>query len=485
MRQEGLLSSTFFYFLNRVFLILFSFLLGLYASRFLTTSEYGTAQFINWNTTFIWMIANMGIPSVLNRFVPGSYGIKRFNQLLTHSFQLICLALLLAIVLTVVVTGTSDNYLPVTMALMGVHLLNYFVVSWMQSMQLYRNVFLVQTVASASALLIGYFIIPVYGLNGFIFCFFWLHTIGLLWLSFYFIKQVKQLKANSDMPVAAEVDGKLLIRSTGYFAISAVLSSILWQRSEYYFIKRELSEASVALYAVAFSVISLATEPFRLLTGTFTTYFARHFNQESDPSKMFTAMFKFIWMLTSFTSIFLWFFADQIVLFFYPEEYIASVSLIKILLPGVFLGACSYVVMGYHVAAGKAKFLLTQDSIVAIILIGLVLFSVHFYLGIEGIAWARSMALGTTVALGIAYSIWGMHLKFPFCSMLFSLLLSAGLMWLAVLLEPVGPVQLLFYGLVSFSCYVGVLIRLKVITPSELAQLKEKVSIFFKQSLLK
>jgi len=480
MQQEGLLSSTFFNFLNRVFLILSSFLLGLYASRFLSTSQFGTAQFINWNATFIWMIANMGIPSVLNRFVPGATGTKRFNQLLSHSLRMLVPALVISIVLAVVITGTSDRYLTVTIVLVGIHLLNYFVVSWMQSLLLYKTVFLVQGAVSAGTLLIGYLCIPVFGLNGFIFCLFWLHTVSFCLLTYYFVKHLKYRQANADLNISDEVDHKLLVRTTAYFAFSTVLASLLWQRCEYYFIKQELSQTSVALYAVAFSVISLATEPFRLLTGTFTTYFARHFNQESNPSEMFTTMFRFIWIFTVFTSIFLWFFADQVLLFFYPKEYIDCASLIKTLLPGVFLGVCSYVVMSYHVAAGKAKFLLTQDSIAALILIGLVLFAVRFYPRIESIAFARSIALAATVVLGMIYSIARINLRFPFYAMGTSFLLSAGLIGISIFLKPAGWFQVSLFALGSFSTYLFLLTMLRVISNEEVKQLKTKLTDFLK-----
>ncbi len=482
MQQEGLLSSTFFNFLNRVFLILSSFLLGLYASRFLSTSEFGTAQFINWNATFIWMIANMGIPSLLNRFVPGPNGNKKFNQLLIHSFRMLALALVLAFMLTVVITGIDDSYLAVTIALVGIHMLNYFLVSWMQSLLLYKRVFLVQGAASASTLVIGGLFIPVFGLNGFIFCLFWLHTVSFGFLIFYFVKQIKYRQANVDLNFSDELDQKLIVRTTAYFAVSAVLASLLWQRCEYYFIKQELSQTSIALYAVAFSVISLATEPFRLLTGTFTTYFARHFNLQSNPSDMFTTMFRFIWIFTVFTSVFLWVFTDQILLFFYPKEYIACVSLIKILLPGVFLGVCSYVVMSYHVAAGKARFLLTQDSIAALILIGLVLFAVRFYPDIESIAMARSVALAATVVLGLIYSIVRLNLKFPFYAMGMSFLISAVLIGTSFFLKPSGWFQVSLFGLGSFITYLLLLAMFRVVTPEEVKLLKTQVTDFLKLS---
>ena len=478
MQQDGLFKGTVYNFMNRAFLMLSAFILNIYASRFLGTDEFGHAQFINWTAAFTWMIFNMGIPSILSRFVPGASGKERFGQLLRHTLMLLMLALVLAFTTAIFITGIRDEYLWASLFLILMHMLNYFVVAWMQSFLLYRKVFMAQSLAAACSLLSGVVMIPMYGLKAFVFCLVLLHTLGFVFLVFPWIKMMLyKWQTRSGEGLSARLPMSSLYRTTVYLALSAMLSSVLWQRSEFYFIKEKLSNTDIALYAVAFSLIALATEPFRMLTGTLTNYFAQRFNLKESSDDMFTKLYKQLWLVTVFSCVFLWYYAQQVVLIFYHPLYKEAAVLVQLLLPGVFLGVCSYVVMSYQVAAGRARFLFIQDFLSAALLIGLVMFLVDSN-GIKGVAVSRSIALSFSVITGLIYSVWRLKLKFPFNFMLFSLGLSVTINFASTFLHPQDWPFLLGVGATSFLLYFFILKLTGVISTNEMEELFTKVKGF-------
>ncbi|MES2558816.1 MAG: polysaccharide biosynthesis C-terminal domain-containing protein [Bacteroidota bacterium] len=410
----------------RIIFYVFIFISGYIASRELTTERFGELHYVTFLINVLWMFTNLGIPNVLSRYFPQAFQHQHPGSIL----QLLKVAVI-AFILTGVLVGFSFYYFfekaaivlplfPLMVFACSQFLLTYLNV-FIQSIYRYRTTFWMNVIACIAGTLCLYLTIPVYGALAYIWSFVLVHLIlsaGYIVTISKAIKDVKPAKSDFVLPGTPQ-----LLKVALYFAVSAILAGMVWQRFELSILKNYFDYAHLALYGVAFTVIALFAEPLKLIPGVLLYYFANMGDKHREASEQFELFFKHFCWLVIFIGTFIWFDAEHIITLLYTDKYVESAYYVKILLPGIIPGVCSYALMSTHVGLGKARFLLIQDILTATIFLGLAFGLIHTF-GLEGAAWAKSLAIGFSVTTGLLYTHFRLKYAVPFQSLFLSVVFS-------------------------------------------------------------
>lgn len=295
--------------------------------------------------------------------------------------------------------------------------LNVFI----QSIYRYRTTFWMNIIAGIAGTACLYFTIPVYGVLAYVWSFVLVHiilSVGYIISIRKAIKDIQPKESDFELPGIQQLSKVAL-----YFAVSAILAGMVWQRFELSILKNYFDYAHLAVYGVAFTVIALFAEPLKLIPGVLLYYFASMGDKHQEASAQFSMFFKHFCWLVIFIGTFIWFDAQHIITLLYTDRYLESAYYVKILLPGIIPGVCSYALMSTHVGLGKAKFLFIQDIITASIFLGLAFGFIHAF-GLEGAAWAKSLAIGFSVTMGLIYTHFRLKYTVPFQSLFLSVVIS-------------------------------------------------------------
>lgn len=455
-----LVNITILNFLARIIFYVFIFISGYIASRVLSTESFGQLHYVTFLINVLWMFTNLGIPNVLSRYFPQAYQQQHkgsVGQLLKVAF--------IAFVITNVLVGLTFYYFfqraaielplfPLFIFASSQILLAYLNV-FMQSVYRYRTTFWMNVIACIAGTTCLYLTIPVFGVLAYVWSFVLVHlilSVGYIITISKAVKDIKPVESNFVLP-----DVSQLLKVALYFAVSAILAGMVWQRFELSILKNYFDYAHLALYGVAFTVIALFAEPLKLIPGVLLYYFANMGDKHQEASEQFSMFFKHFCWFVIFIGIFIWFDAQHIITLLYTDKYLESAYYVKILLPGIIPGVCSYALMNTHVGLGKARFLFIQDIITATIFLGLAFGLIHIF-GLEGAAWAKSVAIGFSVTMGLIYTHFRLKYTVPFQSLFLSVVISMLLIapfqetfsmsWIGISLKFI--VAFILYGIISW-----------------------------------
>jgi O-antigen/teichoic acid export membrane protein len=340
-------------------------------------------------------------------------------------------------------------------------LLSYLQV-FIQSLYRYKAMFFLNLAAAITGIIFLVVAMPLWGAIAYVYV---MLLINVILCTGYAIMIVGELSGIKNVEKTGEQEHlplRGLITTSLFYAASAVLSGILWQRFEITLLKEYFGYEKVAVYGIAFTVMALFTEPLKMLPGVLTYYFAGIGDQSEKAAAQFGSYFRHFCWIVIFTGVFVWADARHIVTVLYTDKYLESVYYLRILLVGMIPGVCSYVLMNMHIGLGKARFLVIQDAIGAVVFL-ILFFAGNYFFELYGIAWAKSVAILICVALGLWYT--GSRLKFsiPYRSISLSVLLSLVLLCPLAGLGSSSVVLLAIKGLVLFFAYVFVSRKLKII----------------------
>lgn len=423
-KQKGLLHITFYHFLSRLGQMALLFFINVYAAARLPTAEYGKGQFVIWMGTFSWVVLNLGLPGLLSRYLPMYQAAAQgasLRRLMYVSWQLLLLSLLLALGTVPWIPDGTLYWLCTCVLLFWLQLVNGYLLSFLQGLLLFKKLFRAQLIASALVLPLALLLIPGFQLQGYIYSLLLLYLLNTILLLPEYIRQLKQILHNAGND-SAEPGAKELYRFAAYLAFSSVFAAVLWQRSEFFFIRQLFSYQDLAVYSVALSLIGLFLEPFRMMTGGLTPYFSAIQHQAGKIQDVFMRFYGYFWQMLLAAAVFLYSNAAEINGLLYGEQFNAAIPLIRLLVPAFVIGLASYTVMSLHVAMGKSAFLLLQDVLSAGLILSLC-YLLPQHLGIQGIAWAKAGAILFSVLLGACYSIFKLGITFPFRKMILSAVL--------------------------------------------------------------
>lgn len=464
---KSLLSITMLSTLGRLVFFAFVFLTSYVTSRALSKDEFGAIQYIMLWVNIGWIVFNFGVPNILSRYFTQavmfkSYGVAK--QLLRLAFIASGVTMVISVLLLVGLNTQSEigisSWVLFLLVLSSVGL--FYLQVLVQGLLAYKAIFFTNIFATLTAFLFLLFMLPQLGAPAFIFTYIIVNGmlgIGYLLVLIRGLQQLKRLNNESTYQLPAR---RSLIKTAVYFGGSAILAGLLWQRYELSILKYSVPFAELATYMIAFTVLALVVEPLKLIPSALIYYFAGISNDPLKASEKFYSFFKHFCWLVFFAGTFVFFHATQIVSILYTDKYADSACLLQILLIGMIPGTCSYVVMNMHVGLGKSKFLVFQDAIGVIVFAVLLLIG-NRYFGLVGAAWAKSIAIGLSVGLGLWYTGQKLKFKIPYDAVLGSLILSVLLIWGSQSFLLGSVFALIIKAILLFAAYIGVSLLLKLI----------------------
>lgn len=463
--QVRLVNITLLHFLTRIIFYVFVFVAGYISSRALSRHDFGELQYISLWVNLSWIFLGLGIPNTISRYFTRAFSsgnIQNIHKLVKYSSVALVMTLLLTSALFILLyrfVHINISFFPVLLMALSQCMLIYLQV-FMQGLYRYKTTLLYNIVVSVTGTVFLLATINVCGAVAYVYTILLVNVILCLGYGFTIIKAIKTVVPESRE--YEEIPVNTLIRTSLFYAASAILAGILWQRFEISVLKQFFGYEKIAIYSIAFTVVALFAEPLKMLPGVLTYYFAGISDEGDKVAAQFSRYFKHFSCLVIFCGIFIWADARSIVTLLYTDKYLDSVYILRVLLIGIVPGICSYVLIHMHIGLGKAKFLMIQDLVSAVLFLFL-FFLGNYYWQLPGIAWAKSIAMLVNVILGLWYTSYRLKFKVPYIPVLFSLLLSA------VMVLPLSGVAsssilfLIMKGFVLFALYILISSKLKIL----------------------
>jgi O-antigen/teichoic acid export membrane protein len=465
--QIRLVNITLLHFLTRIIFYVFVFVAGYVTSRALSRHDFGQLQYISLWVNLSWIFLGLGVPNTISRHFTRAFSVNdviNIRKLVNYSIVASVVTLLLTGLLFVLLyryVYIDIPFLPVLLMAFSQCLLSYIQV-FMQGLYRYKAALVYNVIVSVIGT--AFLLITIHSLGAVAYVYTIL-LVNIILCAGYGVTVIRAIKAVQKEPLKhEEISFSSLIKTSLFYAASAILAGILWLRFEISLLKEFFSYEKIAVYGIAFTVIALFAEPLKMLPSVLMYYFAGISDEKDKASLQFSRYFRHFAWLVIFAGIFTWADAESIITILYTGKYLESAYYLKILLIGMIPGVCSYVLMNMHVGLGKARFLVIQDLTGAVIFVVLLFLGNHYW-QLTGIAWAKSIAMIVCVALGLWYTSMRLRYQVPYSAISISFAICA------LLLLPLSGIAssslwlLLLKAGTLFAIYLFVSLRLKVIDP--------------------
>jgi O-antigen/teichoic acid export membrane protein len=453
---------TIYNFLSRIVFYIFVFGASVYTSRNLPAEQFGQLQYINFSIVMLWTLFNFGSLATFQRFYAAAFRNYEVAHLAMLKRFLFCSSLTSTIVAFVVwyaFAYFTNSHISVFVLLLMISqfLSNYFQ-SAAQSTFRYKTLAIGNLIICMLGGILIWITLPMYGMDGYIYTFIITNALFIIWNLYVFMNAKPEGSPNQTM----ELTYKILLRNAMTLAASSILAAVLWQRTEFYFIKKYSGYTELAAYSIALSVLALSLEIFRILPGAMMGFFSAHRQDKERASDVYFRFMRYMQWLVVFVAFFVFVHAREIIIYIYSSTYADSYYYLKVLIVGYSLGALSFLTMQLHIGLGKNRFLLQQDFFAAILVIVACFLFIPIY-GSESAAWIKSIVVALTAISGFVYHSGKLKITFPLKHLFTCVItaavvviplsgfLQANLWWL------IGKAGLLFFLYTLLSFYVGII----------------------------
>ncbi len=471
-------------FLSRIVFYLFVFIVGIISSRQLSNHAFGEVQFLSFLIGLSWMGLNFGLPGMLGKFWPSAIinGNKSVidtllkRALITGLVSVFTHAIFLIIIYQVVVI-----YIPIWhLFIWAVSNIALAITSvLMQATYRYKQAFYLNLFACSLALTFLLTSINYLQQLSYIYCFVTVNILlasGYAYDTFRYLRVLNKHNNATQLQMMPTMNG--WIKTSAYFAISTILAGILWQRFELSFIKHYFNFDQLAIYVIAFTLVSLFAEPLKLIPSGLLYYFSGIQHDHEKAAVKFADFFiNFSW-LVFFCGIFIYMHAETVVVFLYTSKYAAAAYYTKLLLLGFVPGICGYVFMNMHTGLGKARFLLIQDTVCALLFITGMTFAIPAF-GLTGAALAKSATMIISVCIGAWYTKKRLQYDLPLLKPCLSLLLAWVLIYATQSFFNGNLLLLLAKGICLFLLYLLLSFKMGLIRKSLFAVFYYRIQNYF------
>ena len=383
-----------------------SFICSLVAAHTLPTNAFGASQYSMWLSQIAWLIASIGVPQALTRFIALWTAEGRADEvraLLRRAPWIVLISLTLA----ACGVGWMARHLnpiealasAVLCAAVGFH--SYWT-AVMSGRNRYDAIFRATAPASLILVLVTYPATSRFGLAGYLLS--QALTLGLV--------GAQLMRANHPgfISVMARVHPRTrrwLAPVTAY-ALSTwaalLVSAVVWQRGELYFIERFLGLAQVAQFSAALFLADMVCRPLGLAVGALLPNFVRQIGlgDRLSVDADFRLATKFLAWTALFPLAFLALNADEITSLVFGQRYAEAAGLARVLCIAAAIGVTALPGSSVIYAEGKAAFILKTGLAGAVLAVmsGL---SVVPQWGSQGAAWTRTLIQGLMILANILY----------------------------------------------------------------------------------
>lgn len=455
-------------------------IVSMYASRRLGVNDFGTAQYIIWLVSTVWLFLNLGIPVTLIRYVAlrtGGEEKESAGAMMSWSLVFSIGISLLAVVVFAIALRGSFAFLIEVFLLFLFTSLNSVLQSVTEGLMRYKQLFRASLMSGFVMLLVFFPLIHTYVLQGYIAVLAIGIVANLSVLSFGLRDFPFSLRYNVAIKI---LDND--VRSFAFYTwLAAIISSFMWQRMELFFIKVYLTSADVAFFSIAVLLATYVTQPIALLSSALLPYFS-HESLKSDSNSAQTTYFfltKVLAWLTFFVCFFTAAHSSFIVKLIYGSAYEPAGTVSAVILAGSSFGTIAAVGSALLYGRGKSRFIAVFGGVGAILAMFAGIVVVPLY-GILGAGISRIGIQLFMIIIGTYYIISNLQFRFPFSGYLKSFFLSLFVcIGLHLLLPATTIFQLIINLCIAIVLYIVGTILLLVFDAKEIEKLKASIVTIF------
>jgi O-antigen/teichoic acid export membrane protein len=457
-------------------------IVSMYASRRLGVEGFGTAQYIIWLVSTVWLFLNFGLPVTLIRYI-----VLRTSEGKKESAEAM---IGWSLVFNVGISGLSVLVFALTLRVSvavwsGAFLLfiftsfNSVLQSVTEGLMRYKQLFRASLV-SGFIMLVSFFpLIHSYSLSGYIAVL----TAGAMANLVVLFFGLRDFSFSLRHSIPFDIFSKDVRNFAFYTWLAAIISSFMWQRMELFFIKAYLTSADVAFFSVAVLLTAYVTQPIALLSSALLPYFSKESLGEDRNNAQ--ATYFFLTKLMAWLTFFLCFFtaahSSFIVRLVYGSAYKPAENVSAIVLAGSSFGTIAAVGSALLYGRGKSKFIATFGGIGALVAILAGIIVVPIY-GVLGAGISRVGIQISMVIIGTYYIVKFLKFHFPFGGYLKSFFLAFVICFGIRLLHPVATIfQFIFNVCLALLFYIVGTIPFSIFDAEEVDAIKINVNKFFRR----
>ena len=409
---------------NAVLTFAIGIVLSVIIARFLGPAGYGAYNLIFWVLGIVSIISLMGFSNTVEKYVSEYDGRKDQDTIAgIVSFVLkieILWGMLAAVIFVILANKLSlwlkhpdFKYLFWIAALIIVPSgVSSILASVTRGLQIFKNVMIVNIITLPLSLgLVLFMLSRGAGVAGIL----WVQLgITLLNIMIFYFLLKNVLSIGSGMSLAWPIRKKILNFNLTLLGIM-ILDSIIWQRSEVFFLTLFRSPAEVGYYGLAFGVAAMSV---RFIPASFGSVIGpmlsnRYGAQDkAGLDHVFTKSTKYLMLMTVPFCIGIAVMARPLIELVYGKSYLPSAGILPVLVIFSGLGVIGYASSGVGYGTEKQNIILVIVFLVAVLNLTLDVLLIPRY-GIYGAAIANSAAQGAAFVLGFSWVHVKMKFRFP------------------------------------------------------------------------
>lgn len=448
------------------------FLSSVLVARMLGVDGAGVVAFAVWAITFSVMLADLGTPGTLARYLPELEARGERDQgLVRHLFRIALAAslaiasgfLVYALWLRVGGVATAPGYDPLFWTIVGgaclAQALGGYANGYLKGRQHFGTM---ARLAVLSALLqIGatYAGAVALGPNGAV-----LGAVAAGIPAMLMLPRALRARGTVTPELKQRVNRFMWESWAGY-----LVTAFAWSRMEIFFLERSFGSASVALFAVSLTLANLATQGPLLLTGSLLPYFSQHFGARTldQAREAYASGMRLLALLIFPACLGTAAITPVLVPAIYGPDFGGAVPSAALLVGGAALSATSSIAFTYLLAMERTRFVFAAGAVAAILMVTAGFTVIPAY-GVMAAAAAR-VAIQTAVAMATVWYV-GRHLQSPppygsLARLLLAALICAGVAFGCIRVVP-GPAGLAVAIVLAALVYVAA-VRLLGALPAE------------------
>jgi len=469
---------------NAVVTFIIGVVLSVILARLLGPVGYGAYNLIFWVLGVVSIISLMGFSHTVEKYVSEYDGRKdqdTIKKIISFVLKIEILWGILVTILFIVLANKLSLWLkhPEFKYLFWIAALiiipsgvSSILSSVTRGLQIFKNVMIVNIITLPLSLgLILFVLNRGAGLAGIL----WVQLgIILLNIMIFYILLRKVFSLRGGIGLARPIRKKILNFNLAILGIM-ILDSIVWQRSEVFFLTMFRTPEEVGYYGLAFGVAAMSV---RFIPASFGGIIGpvlsnRYGAQDrAGLNQVFTKSTKYLMLMTVPFCIAIATMARPLIEIVYGKSYLPAAGILPILVIASSLGVIAYSASGLVYGTEKQNIILAIVSVVAALNLTMDVFLIPRY-GIYGAAIANSIAQAIGVFFGFSYVHVKMKFRFPLISFAKTCLagiVAAGIMYLSMAIWGKSLLNLILLLIMGEGIYVFIIC---LIQKEEIKELKD------------
>ncbi|MFC7371390.1 oligosaccharide flippase family protein [Fictibacillus iocasae] len=466
-----------------IILAILGFVSTVIFSRTLGANLFGVYMYYTWLISTITLLLNFGFEGTITKFLPEYY----YKNKATHSSSLI--SYIITKQIKVIIFGSilliaaypflttfgkindiKFSFYILIIVIISPMMIMSITVSTIQALQRFDifakvNVtFQIITISINSVISFKYQnIIAMLGVIG---------ITSLLQVIIYF-KNIKTLLPDLKIQMGFNIlkkDLKRIKNYAKYMYINIIWQQIVWNKSEFLFLSLYSSPKELAIYGLAYSLISIINYAISPIMSIVNNYFSKFvaLNETKTLTTLINSISKYFVIVLIFIFTYAVLFSDSILTLIYTNEYTGVVTVFLLLLFGTVVSKILNVSSSLPFYFEKQKVIINLGILSGILNIVLDIALIPKY-GAIGAATASTISQVFFSVVQFAYTKHLIKVIFPFVT-LFKVIFVNTLVFIS-LFNVENNVLLIIYSIITIPFYLLILIAFKVIDIDEIKKL--------------